>query len=83
MAETMIERVALAILRGKYPEAMPPDLKRWPSAKRDARAAIEAMGHPTRDMLTAFVDGETDTETVRTRYAAMIDAALNEQEGRG
>lgn len=40
-----------------------------------ADAVLDILMEPTRDMLTAFVDAETDLETVRTRYRAMIQAA--------
>jgi hypothetical protein len=40
-----------------------------------ADAALDALAEPTRDMLTAFVDAETDFETARIRYIAAIKAA--------
>lgn len=46
-----------------------------------ARAAIEAMREPTRNILTAFVDADTSIEDARVRWEAAIDAALNEEGG--
>jgi hypothetical protein len=48
----------------------------WKHYMDEARAAIEAMRSPTRDVLTAFVDADVDTFVAGVRWEAAIDAAL-------
>lgn len=82
MAETMIERVARAILAGhdwtqnserqeNGWDSVPPD---WQEAYRSmARAAIEAMMEPTEAMLEA---GPPEPYMDAAVWSKMIDAAL-------
>ena len=84
----MIERVARAIATARAgPEnAAESEFKAgnlWCEAKREARAAIEAMREPTEAMQEAYYDQRRDYDDHPSemilhldRYRAMIDAAL-------
>jgi hypothetical protein len=92
MSESMIERVARAIdpeiwkVVEDYCDAKdysPHDRAivfehspRIQASLSRARAAIEAMRNPPRDVLTAFVGADVDTFVAGVRWEAAIDAAL-------
>lgn len=84
MAEStdMVERVARAILkaRGIHMRALPEDAI-WRACPKEeafaeARAAIAAMKHPTKEMFDAFYHMEA-YDMSHYSWNAMIDAALN------
>lgn len=79
MAESMVERVARALHARKYGEWYDGPCTMTDSQREclaSARAAIEAMREPTRDMIAR---GSWHRDNERLFWQAMIDAALNEQ----
>jgi hypothetical protein len=82
----MVLKLALELLRQRMPQAMPPDLGRYPSAIRDARAALTLLRKPMPVMLNAaelFEDekpmsdwGKMTPATPLEIWRAMIDEAL-------
>jgi len=82
----MIERVARAVCEqgGFDPDdTMPNDGPRWKYYVPGARAAIQAMRSPTKDMYQAgfdagyLGDGEWQYADPEATYSAMIDQALS------
>jgi hypothetical protein len=84
----MIERVAAAILKVEYPQAaaqslmengqiiVPPDI--WNACREVARAAIEAMREPTKEMVNAGYGhpGLVEPDDPEYAWQLMISAAL-------
>lgn len=79
---SMVERVAQSIAerRGIAPEQRSDGM--MAVFRMDARAAVEAMRDPTRGMIAAADDEDSDKYVARGRaissWQAMIDAALAE-----
>lgn len=79
----MVERVARAIARasnddpdGLTGSLLNEDERYWQHYVKQARAAIEAMREPTKDMRSAAAYYLGQTIDISELYSAMIDAAL-------
>lgn len=96
MAESMIERVARAILKARFYDCEPDmyngldgfyheiDEEHVEDARREARDAIKAMREPTDAMVDAALGAtgiyEDGSNDYLVHYRSMIDAALLEQQ---
>jgi len=81
MNSEMVKRVAMAIREASAGNPGTGGLPDWHSYERQARAAIEAMRHPTEEMIFRgglVSDMPWDGRKPARILAAMVDAALQD-----
>jgi len=79
MTNEMVQRVAMAIC--EVSSGNPGNTHEWRSFEKQARAAIEAMRHPTDEMVfraSLVRDAPLDGRKPARILSAMVDAALQD-----